>query len=206
MTGLANDQGFASPLEHDLRPVRSIFSHLCKLGKSAYLVNHTVVIFDFTEFAPACYESSYYLLLLIVDWSGILIDKDGVLVSYQGYAAKPGHQRLLATTSNQRCLKALSRAVWRLDDGLEASCHSLGGAAILCCQCVGQGLLDDPFIPTQPGHIAGQQIVLDKAPIFVLIGFQDGIIRAGGQRESPQGFSSLSIVRELLFHHFFWNA
>jgi hypothetical protein len=130
MTGLANDQGFPSSLEHDLRPVRSIFSHLCQFGKSAYLVNHTVFIFDFTQFTPACYESSYYLLSLIVHWSGILIDKDGVLVAYQRNAAKSGNQRFLAITSHQRCLKALSGAVRCLDDGLEPFGYGSGGAAI----------------------------------------------------------------------------
>ena len=81
MTGLANDQGFPSSLQHDLRPMRSIFSHSCKFGKSAYLVNHAIVIFDFAEFTGACDESSYNLLSLIMRRSGILINKDGVGVS-----------------------------------------------------------------------------------------------------------------------------
>ncbi len=206
MTGWANDQGFASFLEHDLRPLRSIFSHRCQFGKFAYLVNHALFVFDGTEFTGACYESSHYLPSLIASHAGCSINHYGFVVPHQRNSAKAGHQRLLATTSKQRCLKALSRAVRCLDGGLEAFCHPLGGAAIFCCQRVGQGLLNDPFVPSQPRHIAGEQIVLDEAPIFVLIGFQDGIIRAGGQRESSQRFSSLSIDGDFLFHHFFWDA
>ena len=206
MTGLANDEGFASFLEHDLRPRWSIFSHLCKFGKSAYLVDYALFIFDGTEFTGACYESSHHPPSLIASHGGYSINHYGFFISHQRNSAKPSNERFLATTSKQLCLKALSRAVRRLDDGLEAPCHSLGGAAIFCCQCVGQGLLNDPFVPTQPGHIAGEQIVLDEAPIFVLIRLQDGIIRAGGQRESPQWFSSLSIGGDFLLHHFFWDA
>ncbi len=137
MTGLANDRGFTSSLEHDLRPVWSIFSHLCQFGQSAYMVNHTVFIFDVTEFTPACYESSYYLLLLIGHGRGILINQYGLCVSDQGNTPKLGHQRFLALTSHQRCLKALSRAVRCLGDGLETFGHGSGGAALCGCQCVG---------------------------------------------------------------------
>ena len=42
MTGLADDEGFALFLQHDLRPMWSIFSHSYKFGKSAYLVNHAI--------------------------------------------------------------------------------------------------------------------------------------------------------------------
>src|SRR5260221_394729 len=115
MTGWANDQGFASFLEHDLRPMRSIFSHRCQFGKFAYLVNHALFVFDSTEFTGACYESSHYLPSLIASHAGYSINHYGFVVSHQRNSAKAGHQRLLATTSKQRCLKALSRAVRRLD-------------------------------------------------------------------------------------------
>ncbi len=133
MTGLANDQGFASFLEHDLRPVRSIFSHLCQCGQSAYLVNHTVFIFDGTQFALAGYESLYHLLSLLGQWSGILVEEDGLWGSYQSNPPKAGHQRFLAGASSQRCLKTLSGAVWRLHGALEAFSHGSGGAAVFGC-------------------------------------------------------------------------
>ena len=69
-----------------------------------------------------------------------------------------------------------------------------------------EGLLNNPSISIEPTNIGGKQIVLDESPIFVLIGFQDGIIGAGGQRESPQRFSCLSVGRDFLPHHVLGNA
>ena len=60
MTGLANDQRFASVLEHDMCPRRPIFSHINKVSQFADLVNHTLFIFDLAEFTGARYESSYH--------------------------------------------------------------------------------------------------------------------------------------------------
>ncbi len=74
MTGLANDEGLASFLEHNACPMRSIFSHLCKVSKFTDLVNDAVFIFESTEFTGACNEFSYNLLSLIANDRGDLID------------------------------------------------------------------------------------------------------------------------------------
>ena len=181
MTGLASDQGFASVLEHDLRPVWSIFFHLYQFSQLADLVNHAVFIFDLAEFTGTYYESSYHLPSLIAGLDGNVIDQDGLFVSHERNAPKPGHQRFFAAASLQRCLETRSWTMRCLNGGSEAFGHGSGGATIFGCQCVGQGLLDAPFIPAEPGYIDSEQIVLDKAPIFILIGVQNGIIRAGGQ-------------------------
>ena len=127
MTSLANDQGFASVLEHDLRPKGPIFSHRGKFGKPAHLVNHALLVFDGTEFTGACYESSNYLPSLIVNHGGYLINQYGLLVSYQRNSPEPGNQRFLAVVSHQRCFKALSWAVRGVNDGLEAFSYGSGG-------------------------------------------------------------------------------
>lgn len=106
MTGLANDEGFASFLEHDLRPRWSIFTHLCKLGKSAYLVDYALFIFDGTEFTGACYESSHHPPSLIASHGGYSINHYGFFISHQRNSAKPSNERFLATPSNQRCRKS----------------------------------------------------------------------------------------------------
>jgi hypothetical protein len=74
MTSLANDQGFPSVLEHDLRPKRLIFSHRGQISKPAHLMNYALFIFDSAEFAGARYESSHHLPSLISDHGGDLID------------------------------------------------------------------------------------------------------------------------------------
>ncbi len=136
MTGRANDQGFPLFLEHDLCPRRSIFPHRCKFVQFAHLVNHALFIFDGTEFTGTCYESSHHLLFLIAHHGRDSINQYRFWVSHERNSAKPGHQRVLATTSDAFCLKALSGAVRRLDDGLETFCHPSGGAVIFGCQRV----------------------------------------------------------------------
>jgi len=206
MTSLANDSCFASVLEHDLCPMWSIFSHLYQLGKFADLVNYAVFIFDVAKFTGACYESSYHLPPLIAGLDGNTIDQNGLLVSHQGDASELSDQRFLALTSIQGGLEARSLTVRCLDSSSETFRHCSGGAVIFGCQRVGQRLLDAPFVSAEPGHIHSKQIVLDKAPIFVLIGLHDGIIRAGCQREASQRFSPLSIQSDLLFHHVSWDS
>jgi hypothetical protein len=202
MTGLANDQRFASVLKHNLRPMRPIFSHCYKFGKFTYLVNHAVFIFDLAEFTRACCESSYHLPSLIAGLDGNVIDQDGFSVSHQRNTPEPGHQRFLATASLQRRLEARSLTVRCLNSGSQAFDHSSGGAAICGCQGVSQGLLDGPFIPVEPGYIDSEQIVLYQSPIFILIRLQDDIIRAGSQRVAAQRFSPLLIELSFLFDHF----
>ncbi len=206
MTSLANDQGFASVLEHDLRPKGLIFSHRGQIGKSAHLMNHALLVFDGAEFAGARYESSDHLPSFIDNHGGYLINQDSLWVSYQRNSPKPGHERFLAVASLQRCLQARSWTMRGVNSGSEALGHSSGGTVIFSCERVSQGLLDNPSVSIQPGNIGGEQIVLDKASIFVLIGFQDGIIGAGSQRETPQRFPCVSVGRDLLSHHFFGNA
>src|SRR5258708_34192399 len=106
MTSLANDQGFASVLEHDLRPKGLIFSHRGQIGKSAHLMNHALLVFDGAEFAGARYESSDHLPSFIDNHGGYLINQDSLWFSYQRNSPKPGHERFLAVASLQRCLRA----------------------------------------------------------------------------------------------------
>src|SRR2546425_8205489 len=206
MTSLANDQGFASVIKHDLRPKGSIFSHRGKFGKSAHLVNDALLVFDGAEFTSARYESSDHLPSLIGDHGGYLINQDSLWVSYQRDSPKPGNQWFLAVVALQLCFKALSRTMRSINESLEALGHGSGGTVIFSCKRMSQGLLDNPSLSTQPGNIGGEQIVLDKAPVFVLTSSQDGIIGAGCQRETPQRFSCLSVGRDLLSHHFFGDA
>src|SRR5580765_6213027 len=176
MTGLANDQRFAPVLEHNVCPRRSIFPHVTKVGKFANLVNHTLFIFDLAEFTGACYESAYHLPSLIADLDGKAIDQDSLSVSYEWDTSELCNQRFLATTSWQGSLEACSLSMRGLNGGSEAFGHRSGRTAIFGRQGVGQGLLNDPSVSAEPGDINSKQIVLDEAPIFVLIGPQDAII------------------------------
>lgn len=176
MTSLANDQCFAPVLEHDVCPGRSIFSHVSKVGKFANLVNDALFIFDVAQFTGVCYESAYDLLSLIAGLDGKVIDQDGLPVSYKRNASELCDQWFLAAPSWQGSLETRSLSVWSLNGGSEAFGHGSGGAAIFGRQGVSQGLQDDPSVSAEPGNIDGEQIVLDKASIFVLIRSQDGII------------------------------
>jgi hypothetical protein len=176
MTSLANDQCFAPILEHDVCPRGSIFSHVNKVGQFADLVNHALFIFDLAEFTGACYESTYHLPSLIADLGGKAINQDGLSVSYERNTSELCNQRFLPTSSWQGSLKARSLSMRCLNGGSEAFGHGSGRAAIFGRQGMGQGLEDDPSVSAEPGNIDGEQIVLDEAPIFVLIGSQDGII------------------------------
>jgi hypothetical protein len=176
VTSLANDKCFAPVFEHDMCPRRSIFSHVTKVGKFANLVNDTLFIFDVAEFTGACYESAYHLLSLIAGLDGKAINQDGLSVSYERDASELCNQRFLPTTSWQGSLEACSLSMEGLNGGSEAFGHRSGRAAIFGRQGVGQGLEDDPSVSAEPGDIDSEQIVLDEALIFVLIGPQDGII------------------------------
>jgi len=162
-------------------------------------VNDAVFVFESTEFTGACNEFPYDLLSLIANNRGDLIDQDSLFISYERNPTKSSDQRFLSVTSWQCCLEAFPLPMRGVNGALKTFCYSSGGAAIFGCHRVGQGLLNNPFIVAQPGDVDGKLIVLDKTPIFVLVCFQDGIIGAGGQMESSQRFSSLSIRRELLF-------
>jgi len=153
MAGLANDQGFASVLEHDVGPVWAIFSHLYQVSKFADLVNDAVFIFDVAEFTGPCYESSYHLPSLIAGLDGNVIDQNSLFVSHQGDTSELSDQRFLAMASFQGGLEARSLTVRCLDNGSETFGHRSGGAVIFGCQSVGQGLLDGPFVSAEPGHI-----------------------------------------------------
>jgi len=65
VTGLANDQGFASSFEHDVRPARPLLPHFLSICSFPSLMHDTVFISDFTQLTSSRYESSYHLLLLI---------------------------------------------------------------------------------------------------------------------------------------------
>ena len=99
VTRLANDQGFSSVFEHDLRPERLIFSHRGEIGKSAHLMDHALLVFDGAEFAGARYESSYHLPSLIDDHGGYLIDQDSLWVAYQRNSPKSGNEWFLPVAS-----------------------------------------------------------------------------------------------------------
>src|SRR5260370_9773984 len=169
MTSLANDQGFASVLEHDLRPKRLIFSHRGEIGKFALLMNHARFVFDGAELAGARYESSDHLPSFIDNHGGYLINQDSLWVSYQRNSPKPGHERFLAVASLQRCLQARSWTVRGVNGGSAAFGHSSGGTVIFSCERVSQGLLDNPSASIHPGNIGGGQIVLANTARAVLI-------------------------------------
>ena len=176
MTGLANDERFAPVLEHDVRPGRSIFPHIDKVGKFADLVNHALFVFDLAQFTGACYESTYHLPSLIADLDGKAINQDSLSVSYERDASELCNQRFLPTASWQGSLEACSLSMRGLNGGSEAFGHRSGCAAIFGRQGVSQGLEDDPSVSAEPADIDSEQIVLDEAPIFILIRSQDGII------------------------------
>ncbi len=206
VTSLANDQGFTSVLEHDLRPKRLISSHRGQIGKPVHLMNHALLVFDGAEFTGARYESSYYLPSLIDDHGGYLIDQDSLWISYQRNTSKSGNEWFLPVASLSRRFQTCSRTVRGINSGSEAFRHGFGGTVILSCKRVSQGLLDNPSVSIEPADIGGKQIVLDKTPVFILRGFQDGLIGAGSQRETPQRFSCVSVGRDFLPPHFFGNA
>jgi hypothetical protein len=90
MAGRANDQGFASLLEHDLGPVGSIFSHAFEGSQCLYLVDHPLLVFEGTEFTDRCQEPSFHLLLLVTDDYGSRITQDSFAISSQSNTAKAG--------------------------------------------------------------------------------------------------------------------
>jgi hypothetical protein len=49
VTGLANDQGFASSFEHEMCPTRPLWSHLLKIGEMSDLMDNTVLFSDLTQ-------------------------------------------------------------------------------------------------------------------------------------------------------------
>src|SRR5260370_19547689 len=101
MTGLASDQGFASVLEHDLRPVWSIFFHLYQFSQLPDWVNHAVFIFDLAEFTGTYYESSDHLPSLIagLDWN--VIDPHSLFISHARNAPKARYPRFFDVVSLQ---------------------------------------------------------------------------------------------------------
>src|SRR5947207_14068098 len=94
MTGLTNDKGFASSLEHDLCPLWSLFPHVGKIGKFADLMNHTTFVFDSAYFTFAGDESSYHLLSDVSNRVRDLIDHNGLFVWIQMNTTIPGMCRL----------------------------------------------------------------------------------------------------------------
>src|SRR2546428_7031900 len=110
MTSLANDQGFASVLKHDLRPKGSIFSHRGKFGKSAHLVNDALLVFDGAEFTSARYESSDHLPSLIGDHGGEFINQDKLLGLLQKGSPQPGQPLVLSSVRPHPFFLGLSLA------------------------------------------------------------------------------------------------
>src|ERR1700676_2719273 len=95
MAGLANDECFASSFQHDLRPVGAPSPHTFQVCKFADKVNHTVFIFDCTQFAFARYESSYHLLLFIANGDWESINQDSLFLVFKRDPAKGGNQGFL---------------------------------------------------------------------------------------------------------------
>jgi len=94
-----------------------------------------------------------------------------------------------------------------LNGGSEAFGHRSGRAAIFGRQGVGQGLEDDPSVSAEPGDIDSEQIVLDEAPIFVLIGPQDGYnLKQQASESRRSGFPPRRYKSGLLFTTSFWDS
>jgi hypothetical protein len=49
VTGLTNDQGFASSFEHEMRPTRPLWPHLLKIGEMSDLMDNAVLFSDLTQ-------------------------------------------------------------------------------------------------------------------------------------------------------------
>jgi hypothetical protein len=96
MAGLANDECFASSLQHDLCEVGSSFSHAFQVYKFADMVNDSVLTFDRTKFACARYESSYHLLLFIANGEWESINQDSLFLVFERTSAESGNQRFLS--------------------------------------------------------------------------------------------------------------
>lgn len=206
MTGRAHDQGVASFLEHDLCPRGSIVSHVFEIGQCPYLMDHARFICEGTPFTGGCEEPSSDLLPLVADDWRITINQDSFLMSSQRDAATAGDQGLLSTSSDQLCFQTRPAAMWRVDGGVEACGDPAGGTVICCGQRVGEGWLNRPSGPIEPGDSDGQHRGLDNTPLVLVRRFHDGRIGAGGQRASPEWCSSWSIHRTLLFPHVLWDA
>ena len=130
VTGLANDQGFASSFEHHVRPARPFFPHLFEICEFASLMHDTVVISAFTQLASARDESPYHLLLLITVQSRNFLNEDRFFAVPQRDSTELRDQRFLSIRTFQTSLEAFSWAVWGLGDGPVPLDHLRDGAVI----------------------------------------------------------------------------
>ena len=182
MAVAAGHEGLAATLGHDLCPVGWLLAKPVEMGEFADMVHFDVVRLP-AELASARQEPSDQLLGWVDRPGHEAVGEDRLLLPLEGNTSEPGHQGLLADTSDAG-LEARSWPMRCVDLGLVTGRHLRHRRAVLAGQGLEHGGLHDPTQPVESKDITGKQVVLDEAPILGPELAHDVVVRLADHRGS----------------------
>ena len=186
MAGSADHEGFPAHPGHELCPPGLRPSCPGEVGEFADLVDFRAGR-RVAPLAPPCPEPDGQLLAA-GGQAGKAVGDDCLLLPFQRNATEPGDQWFPARPFDGG-LEADARPVRGGDGCPEFAGHRRHGRAVPGGQRLEQRGLGCPAEPVQPEDVAGEQVVLDDAPVLRAVGADDQAVGQVHQLGAPRGFA-----------------
>src|SRR5439155_1332690 len=160
---------------HDCRPYGWWLSGFVEVGEFTVVV-YLHLVRAVADLAPVGEQPCDQLLA--PRWGRVCaaVGEDRVALPFEWYAAESCHEWFPALATVDAVLEAGARPVWGVDGGLVSAGHLRHRRVVLCGQRFQHRGFHDPAEPVETPDIAGEQVVLDDAPVLGPEGVDDRVV------------------------------